>query len=146
MKNTYNQKVVHQQGKTWSTIDSKIPSVFVPKFITSVQLFRNESVTNKQIHFRIYNISYEVRSTSKNDEIICFFRNIGNSNIKHLICFKQWSPEMVLDVVCSAMNLKACICDSHQHKMVLIYIQHQITPYYKTNSLSAVCPYVFLDL
>ncbi|XP_013165539.1 PREDICTED: ornithine carbamoyltransferase-like [Papilio xuthus] len=35
------------------------------------------------------------------------------SNPMHLICFKQWTPEMVEDIISSAINLKFSVWDTH---------------------------------
>ncbi|KAJ8709784.1 hypothetical protein PYW08_009788 [Mythimna loreyi] len=42
-------------------------------------------------------------------------------SLKHLICFKEWNSKMVLEVVCSAMNLRNKLCDSHHKKLDLLH-------------------------
>ncbi|KAH9634897.1 hypothetical protein HF086_017196 [Spodoptera exigua] len=37
---------------------------------------------------------------------------------RHLICFKQWTGQMVLDIIFSALNLKCRMRDTHNKRMV----------------------------
>ncbi|RVE44946.1 hypothetical protein evm_010371 [Chilo suppressalis] len=39
---------------------------------------------------------------------------------RHLICFKQWTSEMVMDIINSAINLKHSIGDTHNKRMDIL--------------------------
>ncbi|CAB3227748.1 unnamed protein product [Arctia plantaginis] len=44
----------------------------------------------------------------------------SKEHLKHLICFKDWDPERIKEVICSASNLKNLFGDTHGKKMDLL--------------------------
>ncbi|XP_026729980.1 ornithine carbamoyltransferase, mitochondrial-like isoform X2 [Trichoplusia ni] len=43
-----------------------------------------------------------------------------DKDTKHLICFKQWNPKMVNDILASAINLKTMYGDTHNKRMPIL--------------------------
>ncbi|XP_059045550.1 ornithine carbamoyltransferase, mitochondrial-like isoform X2 [Achroia grisella] len=51
---------------------------------------------------------------------VCIIIYRVNKKPRHLICFKQWTAEMVMDVINSAINLKYCFRDTHNQKLNIL--------------------------
>ncbi|XP_063541944.1 ornithine transcarbamylase, mitochondrial-like [Cydia strobilella] len=63
-------------------------------------------------HFaKLYPIVFQMKNYASYGQ--CFPMSKPN----HLICFKQWTAEMVMNIISSAINLKYCYKDTHCKRM-----------------------------
>ncbi|XP_045506622.1 ornithine carbamoyltransferase-like isoform X3 [Colias croceus] len=45
---------------------------------------------------------------------------LSSSSPRHMICFKDWNGDMVMDVINSALNLKCCLRDTHGKRLNIL--------------------------